>query len=82
MITRMLASAALLALLAAPAAAGQCPRLMSQIDQALAQNPQLTEAQLVQVRELRARGEELHTASTHGESVAALNQALAILGLN
>ena len=82
MIRQTLAISAVLALFAAPAMAGQCPRLMNQIDAALAQNPQLTEAQMTQVAELRKRGEELHQASTHGESVAALNQALSILGLN
>ena len=82
MIIRTLATAAVLAILAAPAVAGQCPRLMGQIDVALAQNPQLTEAQLAQVTELRARGEALHTSSTHGESAAVLTQALVILGLN
>ena len=55
---------------------------MGQIDAALALNPQLTAERLAQVTELRARGEALHASSTHAESAAALNQALAILGLN
>ena len=59
----------------------QCPADMRQIDAALAQNPQLSEEQLAEVRELREEGEALHNAGQHQESVDALAKAKEILGL-
>ncbi len=73
--------AALVAFMAAPAYAGQCPRLVSQIDAALAQNPQLAANVLAQIKELRDQGAALHSSGTHGDSVAALNQAKGLLGI-
>lgn len=57
-----------------------CPADMGKIDEALAQNPQLSEEQLAEVRKYRAEGEELHKAGRHRESVDTLAKALKILG--
>ncbi|MEM8648445.1 MAG: hypothetical protein AAGF86_19195 [Pseudomonadota bacterium] len=60
--------------------AGQCPADMAAIDAAL-QTAQLSETDKAKVMELRAKGEELHDAGNHGESVATLAEAKAILGI-
>ncbi len=75
-----LTTAALLAVLASPAAAHQCPADMAQIDAALP-SASLTSANLARVKQLRAEGEELHNAGQHGASVRALAEAKALLGL-
>lgn len=75
-----LITAALLACLAGPAAAHQCPADMAQIDRAL-QSARLSAADLAKVKELRAEGEAQHKAGQHGASVKSLAQAKAILGL-
>ncbi len=67
--------------LSASAFAGQCPKLMAEVDAALAKNPALTAEQMAEVTKLRAEGEALHKSSTHKESVEALNKAKAILGI-
>lgn len=77
--TRILAAAAVLVMLSAPAFANHCPKDMAAIDAALAKNPQLSQAQLTQVKQLRAEGETLHKAGKHKESVEALQKAEDIL---
>ena len=73
--------ALLLALaMASPALASRCPMEMAAIDAALP-NAQLSEEDLAKVRELRARGEELHNAGDHPGSEAALDEAKALLGI-
>ena len=81
MLKRTILAAALLTLVATPVFAGQCPRLMKEIDTALAQNPQVAADVLTQVKALRAEGETLHKSSTHGDSVAVLNEAKGLLGI-
>ena len=81
MLKRTVLAAALLTLVATPAFAGQCPRLMREIDAALAQNPQVAADVLTRVKELRARGETLHKSSTHGDSIGVLNEAKGLLGI-
>ena len=54
---------------------------MSAIDEALAKNPQLSEADLAEVKRLRAEGEELHNAGKHAESEEALHEAAELLGI-
>ncbi len=66
--------------LTATAYAGQCPADMAAIDAAL-QTAELSEADKAKVMELRAKGEELHEAGNHGDSVATLAEAKAILGI-
>lgn len=63
-----------------PAFAFQCPGDMAKIDAAL-QTAQLSDADKAKVLELRAKGEELHSAGQHQESVDTLAEALKILGM-
>ena len=68
-------------ILAGPALAGQCPVDMKKIDAALAQNPQISAAQLAEVTGLRAEGEAQHKSRQHGASVKTLAKAKEILGI-
>jgi hypothetical protein len=79
---RRLLAATALALLLAPAAsfAANCPALMAEIDAALPE-AQLSEDDRTRVEELRAEGEVLHDAGDHDASIAALEEAKAILGI-
>jgi hypothetical protein len=72
--------AALLA--AAPALAFHCPADMAKIDAALAKNPQLSAAQLDEVKKQRAEGEALHKAGKHQESVDTLGKAMKTLNIS
>lgn len=74
--------AATAALLASGAAwAFHCPADMKKIDEALAKNPNLTAAQMTEVKKLRADGEALHQAGKHQESVDTLAKAMKILNV-
>jgi len=70
-----------LAFAASSAFAMHCPKEMKSIDEALAKNPKLTEAQMKDVKKSRAEGEALHKAGKHAESVAELAKAQKILGI-
>lgn len=59
----------------------QCPGEMKKIDEALAKNPKLTEAQMSDVKKFRAEGETLHKAGKHKESVDTLAKAKTILNI-
>ena len=72
--------AAILAVSTSPAFAFQCPGDMAKIDAAL-QTAQLSDTDKAKVVELRAKGEELHSAGQHQESVDTLAEAMKILGL-
>ena len=61
------------------ALAFHCPADMKKIDEALAKNPQLSAAQMSDVKKLRADGEALHKAGKHQESVDTLAKAMKIL---
>lgn len=67
--------------LAAPALAFHCPADIAQIDAALPSST-LSDADKAKVTELRNKGEQLHQAGQHQESVDTLAQAKAILGLS
>ena len=72
--------AAIAALLfAGSALAFHCPKDMKAIDDALAKNPKITEAQMKDVKKYRAEGETLHKAGKHQESVDTLAKAIKIL---
>ena len=75
------ALALILALAASTTFASQCPVDMKKIDAALASNPQLSGTDMAKVKELRAKGEELHKSGRHGESVETLGKAKDILGI-
>lgn len=74
-------AAILLAAVALPAYAGHCPVDMKKIDAVLEAEPDISEEQLAEVKALRAQGEELHNAGRHDDSLAALHEAMEILGI-
>jgi hypothetical protein len=78
---RSLALAAALLFASGAALAFHCPKDMAQIDAALAKNPKLSEAQMKEVKALRAKGEQEHRAGNHQASVDDLAKAKSILGL-
>jgi hypothetical protein len=73
--------AAALMLFATAALAFHCPADMKKIDDAMAKNPKLTEAQMADVKKYRTEGETLHKAGKHQESVDTLAKAMAILNI-
>jgi hypothetical protein len=78
---RMFAIATALLFASSTAFAFHCPKDMKAIDEALAKNPKLTEAQLKEVKALRAKGEEEHKAGKHQEAVDDLGKAMKILNI-
>jgi hypothetical protein len=72
-----LAVAALFA--AGTAYASHCPKDMKLVDDALAKNPKLSEAQMKDVKEHRKKSEELHKAGKHAESEAEIHKAMKTL---
>ena len=78
---RMLALGVSLLFAAGTAMAFHCPKDMKAIDDALAKNPKLTEAQMKEVKDQRAKGEEFHKAGKHQEAVDVLAKAMATLGV-
>jgi uncharacterized protein len=76
---RMFALATALLFASGTALAFHCPKDMKAIDDAMAKNPKLSEADAKKVKEYRAKGEELHKAGKHQESVDTLAKALVIL---
>jgi hypothetical protein len=77
---RTTVAVALLAL-SGSAFAFHCPADMKKIDEAMAKNPKLTEAQMSEVKKYRAEGETLHKAGKHQESVDTLAKAMKILNV-
>ena len=76
---RYLALGAAMLFAATTAMAFHCPADMKKIDEALAKNPKLSEADSASVKKLRAEGEALHKAGKHQESVDTLGKAMKIL---
>lgn len=72
---------ALAALFSGSALALHCPADMKKIDAAITASPKLTDAQMSEVKQLRADGEALHKAGKHQESVDTLAKAMKILGI-
>ena len=68
--------------LATPAFASQCPADIKKIDAALQSDKgkMLSDEQRKEVMELRDKGEELHEAGKHKESVETLGKAKEMLG--
>lgn len=79
---RTILTAAMVLALSTPALAFHCPADIAAIDEALANDPGLTEEELAEVREYRDEGERLHEAGEHGESVEVLAKAKAMLGID
>ncbi len=79
---RMFALATALLFASGTALAFHCPKDMKAIDEALAKNPKLTEAQMKEVKELRAKGEAEHKAGKHQEAVDDLGKAMKILKID
>lgn len=67
------------ALLSAPLWAMHCPADMAKIDAMLQSSPPSDPTVLAQVQELRAKGETLHQAGDHSQSVKVLGEALQLL---
>ncbi len=76
-----LAAIAVATMIATPALAGHCPKDMKAIDAALAKHPSLSSTQMTEVAQLRAEGERLHKGKDHGASLASLEKAMKILGI-
>lgn len=79
MIKRILALAVIALFAAGPAFASQCPADMKKIDEALAKNPKLSDADGKKVKQLRADGEKMHKDGKHADSVKTLGEAKKIL---
>ena len=76
---RMFALTTALLFVSGTALAFHCPKDMKAIDDALAKHPKLSEAQMKEVKAHRAKGEELHKAGKHQESIDELGKAMKIL---
>ena len=76
-----IALATALVFAAGSAFAFHCPQDMKKIDDALAKNPKLTDAQMADVKKYRAEGEALHKEGKHQESIDTLAKAEKILGI-
>lgn len=72
---RYIAALLITVFFAGTALAGQCPSLVSQIDQQL-QSAQLDSEAEASIKALRDRGESLHSQGKHAESVKVLKEAL------
>lgn len=77
---RSIVVAVSLALASSVALANSCPKEMKAIDAALPK-AKLSEAQMSEVKKLRADGEKLHKDGKHSESMAALGKAKKMLGI-
>ena len=77
---KLIITAALIAALATPALAHQCPTLMKKIDEAMA-TAQVDDATKTQIMALYDKGKAEHEAGDHDASVTDLNAALKLLGM-
>lgn len=80
MIKSLLAASAVLAALAGPAHASQCPTLAAKAEEAL-KTATVDDATKAKVTELIATGMSQHAAGNHPESEATLGEALKLLGM-
>ena len=77
---RSIVVAVSLALASTGAFANSCPKEMKAIDAALP-TAKLSEAQMSEVKKLRAEGEQLHKDGKHSDSMATLGKAKKMLGI-
>ena len=61
--------------------ANNCPNDMKKIDEAMAKNPKMTDAQMAEVKKYRAEAETMHKAGKHTEAAAANTKAMAMLNI-
>jgi uncharacterized protein len=80
MIRKLALAAAML--FSSAAFAFHCPADMKAIDDAMAKNPKLSEADAKAVKQYRADGEAAHKAGKHQESVDTLAKAMKILKID
>ena len=78
---RTILIAAALAFSAGTAFAHGCPGEMKAIDDKLATNPKLSDADAAKVKALRADGEAAHKAGKHDDSMKMLGEAKKLLGV-
>jgi hypothetical protein len=78
---RSMMIAACLALASGAAFAFHCPADMKKIDEAMAKNPNLSPAQMADVKKFRSEGEAFHKAGKHQDSVDTLAKAMKILDI-
>ncbi len=76
---QIIVAAVVLLAFTAPAYANYCPSLMSGIDEALQTASSLSSAKVDEIKRLRDEGAASHRAGNHGESIARLKKALALL---
>jgi uncharacterized protein len=81
-VKRTLALAAALLFASATAFAFHCPKDMKAIDDAMAKNPKLSEADAKSVKKYREDGEAFHKAGKHQEAVDSLSKAMKILKID
>jgi uncharacterized protein len=79
---RIFALAVTLLFAAGTALAFHCPKDMKAIDDAMAKNPKLSEADAKAVKKYREEGEALHKAGKHQESIDTLAKAMKILKID
>jgi uncharacterized protein len=79
---RIFALAATLLFAAGTALAFHCPKDMKAIDDAMAKNPKLSEADAKAVKKYREDGEALHKAGKHQESIDTLAKVMKILKID
>ncbi len=78
MLKRTLLAAAAAFLIASPAFAAECPKLMKSFDEAMAKDMSKATAE---AKKLRAEGEAHHKAGRHAESADALKKASGMMGM-
>lgn len=79
---RTFAFAAALLFASASALAFHCPKDMKAIDDAMAKNPKLSQADMKAVKKYREDGESFHKAGKHQEAVDSLGKAMKILKID
>jgi hypothetical protein len=78
---RSLTLAAALMLAVGTAYASHCPTDVKKIDEALAKNPKMSEADMKAVKDMRNQGEADHKAGKHKEAEENLHKAMEKLGI-
>ena len=75
---KLVMAMAMVAMMASPVLASQCPLLIKQINDATAGK---TDANSVKARELAAEAQKLHEAGKHADSVTKADEAAKVINL-